>query len=78
MIEMLTLGKWDKDLEMKYKGILAQEFETKELAVTSIHASSKISIIMQPIQILQGDHLVATAIFHHRDLSRHHLEPPKG
>ena len=33
MIEMLTLGKRVQDLEMKYKGILAQEFETKGLAV---------------------------------------------
>ena len=33
MIEMLTLGKRVQDLEMKYKGILAQEFETKGLEV---------------------------------------------
>ena len=32
---MLTLGKWVKDLEMKYKGILAQEFEIKGLEVDS-------------------------------------------
>ena len=73
MIEMLILGKWDKNLKMKYKGNLAQEFETKELAVTSIHASKQILIIMQPTQISQGDHRVVTAIFHDRDLIHHLL-----
>ena len=77
MIETLTPGKGAKDLEMKYKGILAHDFETKELVVTSIHANKQISIVMQPIQILQGDHPVATAIFHARDLSHHLLEREK-